>query len=73
MSPTRHVRTFCMLANVYALPLTRLPVSSIHFINALSYNRYIRYQVLHTLFLSICMAVVDYTCIMSVNTRIANS
>ena len=35
---------------------------SIHFINALSYNRYIQYHVLHvhTLFLNICMAVMDY-------------
>ena len=54
---------FCMLAHVYVLSLTRLPISSIHFINELSYNRYICYQVLHTLFLSICMAVVDCTCI----------
>ena len=49
---------FCMLAHVYVFPLTRLPIPSIHFIDALSYNRYICYQVLHTLFLSICRAVV---------------
>ena len=57
----------CMLAQVYVFLLTRLPILIIHFINALSYNRYICYQVLHTLFLSVSMAVVDYTCIKSVS------
>ena len=36
---------------------SQLPILFIHFINALSYNRYIRYQVLHMLFLSQLLAI----------------
>ena len=57
----------CILVQVSVLLITQLPILSIHFIIALSYNRYIRYRVLHTLFLSISMAVIDYTCIESVS------
>ena len=46
-----------MLAHVYVFLIIQLPILSIRFINAWIYNHCIRYQVLHTLFLSIFMAV----------------
>ena len=56
-----------MLTQVYVHLITQLPILSIRFTNALSYKRYIPYKVLHTLFLSINMEVIDYTCIKSVS------
>ena len=53
-----------MLAKVYVLLLTRFT----YLINALSFNFYVCYQMIHgtEVILSICIAVVDYTCIKSV-------
>ena len=51
-----------MLTKVYVLLITQLPILSIHFINTLSSNRYIRYQVLHTLSHVIDEEVFRLTC-----------
>ena len=56
-----------MLTQVYVLLITQLPILIIHFINDLSYNGFIRYQVIHKLFPRICMAAIDYKCIKSVS------
>ena len=40
----------CMLAQIYVLLLTRLPILRIHLINALSFNCYMCYQMIHKLF-----------------------
>ena len=45
--------------------LQSLALLSIHLINALSFNCYVHYQMVNKL-LSICVAVVDNTCIKSV-------
>ena len=55
-----------MLTQVYELLITQLHISSINFINVLSYYRCIRYLVFPALFPSISMVIIDYTCIISV-------
>ena len=56
----------CMLTQVYELLITQLHITSINFINDLSYYRCIRYLVFPKLFPSISMVFTDYTCITSV-------
>ena len=55
-----------ILTQVNELLITQLHISSINFINVLSYYRYIRYLVFPALYLSISMVFIDYTCITSV-------
>ena len=59
------VALICMLAQVYALPITQQLIFSFHFINFLSYYHCLRYLVFHVLFSSIDMAVIYYKCITS--------
>ena len=56
----------CMRTQVYELVITQLHTFSINFINVLSNYRCIRYLVFPSLFPSISMVFVDYTCITSV-------
>ena len=56
----------CMLTQVYELLITQLNIFCINFINVLSYYRCIRYLVFPSLFPSIGMVFIDYTCITSV-------
>ena len=56
----------CMLTQFYELLITQLQIFGITFINVLSYYRCIRYLVFPTLFPSISMIFIDYTCITSV-------
>ena len=62
----------CMLAQLYVFLIKQLPILSTHFINAWIYNHYIRYQALHKLFLSICMAVLTIH-LSNLTVNIANS
>ena len=55
-----------MLMQDYELLITQLHIFSINFINALNYNRCIRYLVFPALFMSISMVLIDFTCITSV-------
>ena len=56
----------CMLTQVYDLLITQLHIFRINFINILSYYRYIHYLLFPTLFPSIGMVFIAYTCITSV-------
>ena len=51
----------CMLTQFYELLITQL-----HILNVLSHYRCMRYLVFPALFRSICMVVIDHTCITSV-------
>ena len=52
-----------MLTQVYELLITQLHILSINVINVLCYYRCIRYLVFPTLFISISMVFIDFTCI----------
>ena len=56
----------CMLTQVYDFLITQLHIFSFNFINVLSYYRCLRYVVFPSLFPSISMVFIDYTCITSV-------
>ena len=50
MSLTSPVYTYLHAGTGLCTSFKKLPILSIHFINALSFNCYVRYQMIHKLF-----------------------